>query len=667
MRRHRYILTFLTIFVLVTSVFGKPVTLTEVREVVNSLLTDWNKQVEIVKIDARYLTNGDLGYYMVDLGQDGWVMVSADDAMRPVLAFSFENVLTPEEQWNDAAAFLLDIYRKEISLAIKDPALSRDARWDRESQATTLKAAAAAPVEPFIEVNWNQNSGWNMFCPEDVDGPGGHVYVGCVAVSMAQAMTVYNYPTSPRGVKSYVHPDYGSLAVNYDMADPYEWDLMSAASSDEYNAILLYHCAVAVEMDFGADASGAYVSTAAGALVQYFNYSSNLSFEYRYEDSEAWIAALVTELEAGHPIIYRGNPGDGSAGHAWNVDGYYASNSVDYFHMNFGWSGSNNGYFTLETINPGSNDFNANQGAILGFAPPSSAPYDLTLSETTVQEGLDVGSFVADVIVTDEDPDNQYTFTCKGPYSVVLDDYGPASFYIDGEKLYTDEVFAYDDQDPEANSIFLRIEVEDLYGTTYSEDFQISIEKVFVGPTAISLSDSSVYERMQPGAPVGLVIVEDEDPDNTYSYTLQGPYNPALDDFDPVSFYIENDTLKTSVEFDFSVSDTSFVRISLEDSRGFTLSRDFTISILENPSGSTGIQEYGRSLNIYPNPADQFIYLDGLEGYQTMGMYELSGKLILKLSGDQKQLDVSGFKSGIYLLVCEGSQGRVVRKVLIKH
>lgn len=666
MMRYRYIVSFLALVLFTASVFGKPVKVTEVREVVYTLLESWNKQLDIERIETRYLPGGELGYYMVDLGRGGWVMVSGDDALRPVLAFSFENNLTPEQEWNDAAAYLLNIYKKEISLAVQDSSLPRDRRWDQPDIASAKKAVAA-PVEPFIDVNWNQNGGWNMFCPEDEEGPGGHVYVGCVAVAMAQAMTVYNYPASPRGVKSYVHPDYGSIGVNYDLADPYEWNQMSAGSADEFNAILLYHCAVSVEMDFGADGSGAFVSTAAGSLVQYFNYSNSLSFEYRYDSTEEWVATLVTELEAGRPIIYRGNPGDGTAGHAWNVDGYYASNSVDYFHMNFGWSGGNNGYYTLDDISPGSNDFNMSQGAILGLAPPSSAPYDLTLSKTTIQEELPVDSYVADVIVTDEDPDNVYTFTCKGPFSIILDDYGPASFYIDEEKLYTDEVFEYDDVDPEANSIFLRIEVEDQYGNSYAEDFQIAIEKVFHGPSGIALSDSSVYEEMPAGTPVGKLIVEDEDPSNTYTYTLQGPYNPVLEDYDTASFYIENDTLKTSIEFDFNEYDTSFVRISLEDSRGFTLSRNFTITIVENPSGSTGIQEYSRSLNIYPNPADQFIYLDGLDGYHSIEMWELSGKMIKKFSSEQKQLDVSGLKSGIYLLVFDGSKGRAVRKVLIQH
>lgn len=582
-------------------------------------------------------------------------MVSADDVIRPVIAFSFENRLTPEDDWNDAARYLLNQYQKEISVAIRNTSLSRNAGWDREAQASAKKAVEADPVDPFITVNWNQSSGWNMFCPEDEEGPGGHAYVGCVAVAMAQAMSVYEYPVQAQGVKDYVHPDYGSLAVNYDLADPYEWGQMSTSSADEYNAILLYHCAVAVEMDFGPDGSGAYVRDANAAMKRYFGYPQSMSFEDRFADSEEWVNALVAELEAGRPIIYRGNPGDGTAGHAWNVDGYQASGTVDYFHMNFGWSGSQNGYFTLDNITPGSNDFNANQGAILGIAPPSSMPYDLDLSALSVDEGLPDSSYVADVLVTDEDPDNVYTFTCKGEFSVILDDYGPALFYIEDQKLYTKEVFEYNDDDPEANSEFLLIIVEDQYGNKYQEDFDIAIEKVFQGPTAISLSDSSVLEEQPVGTAVGKLMVEDEDASNTYTYTVDG------------SFYIENDTLKTGVEFDYETSDTDYVTITVEDSRGFILSRGFTIEILQNNSGATGIKEQVRDVSIYPNPADKYIFIEGLEGYQSIEMWELSGKMLMKISKEQNQLDVSGFENGIYLLVCDGSDGRLVRKILIQH
>jgi hypothetical protein len=669
MVKRRHIVSLLTLLLFVVSAFGKPVTLAEVREAVYSLMDSWNKSVEINGIEARYLPGGELGYYMVDLGGDGWVMVSGDDVLRPVLAFSFETTMTPEVYWNDAARYMLDQYKEEIAVALKDPDLQRDVRWDRASLPSALKATAAAPVSPFIDVNWNQGSGWNMFCPEDPDGPGGHAYVGCVAVAMAQAMTVYDYPTRPEGIKSYYHDVYGSIAVNYDLADPYDWNQMSATSADAFNAILLYHCAVSVEMDFGPDGSGAYVINASSAMKKYFGYPSSIAFHERYADDTAWVNLLVDELVAGRPVIYRGNPGDGTAGHAWNLDGYYASNEVNYFHMNFGWSGSENGYYTLDAINPGTYEFNSSQGALVGIVPPASGPIDINLTEQSVLEGLPVGSWVADVEVTDQDPSNTYTFTCKGPYSIYLDDYGPASFYIEDMKLYTDKVFEYNDNNPAANSEFLLIIVEDQYGNSYQEEFYIDIEKAYYGPTGIALSDSSVLENQPVGTSVGALLIEDELTDNSYTYILHGPYNQGTSGYDPPSFYVENDTLKTSVVFEYEVSDTSYVLVELEDSFGNMLSRAFTIRIEKDQSGSTGNTLISEEHDLlYPNPADDRINWKNPDPNLVLEIYEVAtGRKLSKLQAVDGTIDVSHLQEGMYLVVIRSSGTLRVQKLLIQH
>lgn len=669
MKRKRTIIWTLAFLLFAVSASGKPVTVPEVREAVYALLNDWGKVAEIEGVEARYLSGGEVGYYMVDLGRHGWVMVSGDDVLRPVLAFSFENSMSQEEDWNDAASYLLDQYRKEIALAIDNPALTRDKRWDREVFPSALKAAAADPVEPFIEVNWNQGSGWNMFCPEDPDGPGGRAYVGCVAVAMAQAMSVSEYPVRPEGVKSYYHDDYGSIGVNYDLADPYEWDQMGTGSSDSFNAVLLYHCAVSVEMDFGPDGSGAYVRNASSAMKTYFGYPGSVKFEDRYADDGEWVTLLVDELSAGRPIVYRGSPGDGTAGHAWNLDGYYASNDVNYFHMNFGWSGSQNGYYTLDGINPGTNDFNTGQGALVGISPPTSRPYDLNLSELNVTENLPVGTWVADVEVVDEDPDNTYTFTCKGPFSIFLDDYGPASFYIEDMQLYTDKVFEFDEEDPEANSEFLLIIVEDQYGNSYQEEFNINIEKAYYGPTGIALSDSSVMEGEPVGTTVAALLVEDEAESNTYSYTLYGPYNTGTSTYDPPLFYVEGDTLRTAVVFDHEQADNVFLLLVLEDSYGHELSRAFTIQIEADQSGSTGIIQVSEEHDLlYPNPADDRVTWKNPDLNQDLEIYEVAtGRKLSVEPAPDGTINVSALQDGMYLVVIRSTGAVTVQKLLIHH
>jgi hypothetical protein len=508
--RYRWYITVLLLVVFLIQAAGKPVSRGDAVHAVNALLARWDRagKAEVERIELRYLENGSPGYYFVDLGSTGWALVSADDVIRPVLAFSFENSAAPESEWNASARFLLDQYRSQISLAIRDPERKRDARWDRPGLPSEKKSAAVVHVDPFIEVNWNQGSGWNRFCPYDEDGPGNHAYVGCVAVAMAQAMTVYGYPSAPRGVKSYIHDVYGYISVNYDKVAPYDWNGMSHTAPDSLNATLLYHCAVSVGMDFGPDGSGAYARTAASSMAQYFGYSRITKFMEQLEDPEAWEDLLVGELVEGRPVIYRGGPENGNEGHAWNIDGY----GDGFFHMNFGWSGSQNGYYSLSLIDPGTYNFTSNQGAVIGISPPLSAPYDIILSDLEVAEGLPVGSFVADVSVEDEDPYNTYTYTCKGAYNFLLRDYGPAAFFIENGQLLTDKVFEYDEEDTAANSVFLLIIVEDKYGNEYREEFLIDITQQGSNSTGLhSSGEIPVYIYPNP-ADDYFVIPELPDP-----------------------------------------------------------------------------------------------------------------------------------------------------------
>ncbi len=661
-----YIITIVWLL-LVVSGYGKPVTKAEVSKAVYGLLVQWNRpgDATIEKMEAQYLPDGSVACYLVDLGKDGWVVVSGDDVVQPVLAFSFENRLSTLDKWADAAAYLLNIYREEILMAAKDPRLNRDIRWDREQLPTQKSTTEDIYIDPIIEVTWNQSAGWNMFCPYDEEGPGDHAYVGCVAVAMAQAMSVYGYPASPVGKKSYLHDTYGSITVNYDMADPYRWNQMGSSSYDSSNAMLLYHCAVAVEMDFGADGSGAFVQTAASAMKQYFSYSKNLSFLERLEDEDQWESLLLNEIQSGRPVVYRGEPGDGTAGHAWNVDGYGAG----YFHMNFGWSGSQNGYYTLNLINPGTNDFSINQGAIIGIAPPVSAPTDLSLSAGSVDEGLPTGSLVATVSVEDEDPNNTYTYTCKGKYNILIRDYEPSSFYIEEGRLLTGEVFTYNEERPDLNSEFLLIIVEDQFENQYQEEFRIDIRKAYKGPTGIALSDSSVKEMQPVGTAVGCLMVEDEDLDNSYTYTLSGPYNPAVPGFDPASFYVEGDTLRTSVIFDLEQSDTAYVLVELVDSYGFQLSRAFTINIKSDQSSSTGISPVSLENDlVFPNPAGEFINLRNPQQISSFEMFEVSsGRMVISEEKVEDRMDVSGLPEGLYLVVIRSEGEMHAQKLMISR
>jgi hypothetical protein len=90
-----------------------------------------------------------------------------------------------------------------------------------------------------------------------------------------------------------------------------------------------------------------------------------MAYKSDYEVS-AWKELLKSELNAMHPICYSGD--DGTNGHEWVCDGWRWSD--DMFHMNWGWSGYDNGWFTIGALNPwGNGSYNANNTVVIGIKP----------------------------------------------------------------------------------------------------------------------------------------------------------------------------------------------------------------------------------------------------------------------------------------------------------
>ena len=129
-------------------------------------------------------------------------------------------------------------------------------------------------------------------------------------------------------------------------------------------AKLLYHAGVSVEMDYAPDGSGAQSADAAVALRNNFRYPNATFSQKTNYSANGWINLLTEQLDNGIPMYYAGS--DQTAGHAFLCDGYQ---NTDYFHFNFGWSGSSNGYFYVNALNPGGYTFNLYQSAITNAVP----------------------------------------------------------------------------------------------------------------------------------------------------------------------------------------------------------------------------------------------------------------------------------------------------------
>ncbi len=338
-----------------------------------------NISLKGLRLTHQEYRNGQPVYYVFTGTEGGFVILSASDNVQPVIGYDseqrFEPANLPEQlrAWLKFSADQIE-YAREQQL---ESGTAITARWNslRSGDVSGFAFKGTKDVSPLLPCTWDQGKYYNEFCPAAAGGDGGHVWVGCVATAMAQVMFYYRYPETGIGTHTYTHPQYGVQTVDYG-ATTYEWTgmLNSLHTSNFPVAKLSYHCAVSINMDFGPDGSGANTGSVPGALVNNFGYDPAAYYHQKFfYTPAAWIDLIKSNLDEKHPVLYSGHPGNGEAGHCWVIDGYQGA---DYFHCNWGWSGSSNGYYYIDALNPaaGGTNFNYGQGAAFDLYPPAGYP-----------------------------------------------------------------------------------------------------------------------------------------------------------------------------------------------------------------------------------------------------------------------------------------------------
>lgn len=338
-----------------------------------------------------YCQDGYEIFFIFNFHPEGWVIVAADDSAFPIIAynttgsFNFNNINTNTKEFlNIHIKSMIDIIQRSLSNSYTIEYW--DGIYNKEFKEKGLKT-----VGPLVSSKWDQNYPWNSECPEDPDGPGGHVYAGCVAVAMGQLMKYYSYPEYGQGSHSYYHSSYGNLSADFENTH-YDFLQMDDILPTDAAGILLYHAGVSVNMDYGPNGSGAYSLDALSSLIQYFGYNPDLTFAFKdYYSDTAWINLLKSQLDYNYPILYRGETNSG-IGHAFICDGY---DQNDLFHFNWGWSGYGDGYYNINNLNPGGYNFSIFQAIGVDVIPstgPDAAvfPEDISFSPLNPVPGDEV-------------------------------------------------------------------------------------------------------------------------------------------------------------------------------------------------------------------------------------------------------------------------------------
>lgn len=413
--------------------------------------------------------NGHKAYYVIQFMPQGWILISADDSTEPLIGYSEHGSFIMDDM-PETMKSVMDCFGRRITeraAAIKTKSLG----WDNGSGRTCASTRAGeSAVEPLIPVNWNQSGAYKKYCPSDANG---QAIVGCVAVAMAQAMSVARWPERPCGEYSYVDPTYGTQYINYDNEPSYDWNYIIGGSDNKDGAArLLWHCGVSVNMKYGIDGSGTQDSYIVSALQRNFSYPSSVKYYKRsnFSDDE-WHELIYNELRNGRAVCLSGQDLKGGYGHCFNLDGY--QNGA--YHVNWGWGGANNGYFELTSLKDATMNMDysapAYQSVVAGIRKPSDRPSDILLSNNSVEANQPAGTVVGDITVENEAviiP--EYTYEILGEYSIIFHKRLPAPFEVKDGKLVTTEVLNSDDGDRN-----ITITVTDQNGASVSRDFKIKV------------------------------------------------------------------------------------------------------------------------------------------------------------------------------------------------
>lgn len=323
-------------------------------------------------------------YYIINYKNNSFVILSGDKRTFPVLAFSDENNFElNSEMYPDLLVHWLrttDEFIANIRSGENDITYNTNKNWTIESIQEYLSPESSKnqilntniiepgcgqisvggpgvllySYGPLIDTRWGQGEGYNNFAPDyscsEYDN--GKTPTGCVATALAQIMKHHEYPSN------------------------YNWSIMpnivynSTVNSSGTNEIarLMRDIGNATGMDYGCDGSGTNTGNAVSALQNQFGYSSA-----DYADKN--FSTIESEISSGYPVILRGGEkvtkwlvfNTYQNGHAWVCDGIKKRKiaierivgrgqkikqcvySVQY-HMNWGWNGSNNGWFTSSHV-----------------------------------------------------------------------------------------------------------------------------------------------------------------------------------------------------------------------------------------------------------------------------------------------------------------------------
>lgn len=335
-------------------------------------------------------------YYVFNAGGDnGYVIVSGDDRVEPILGYVDKGTFDPNNIPDNMRSWLQG-YADQIKYIIDNNIQPNDPIIKKRNKVQGTKHS----VGELLTTRWNQGHPYNLTCPnyykEDETTLTETKYpaTGCTATAMAQVIAFYKFPEKlkaqiPAYTQTYKSKDgkqqksitrpaiaKGTVIDWENMRDTYSCnDSHAHDKQDTAVANLMRYCGQAVKMGYG-PSSGANHN--AEVFIKYFGFDNSAYKAYRSDYSiDAWFDMLYKDLAEGYPICYAGFSSGG--GHAFVIDGFDGENL---FHLNWGWGGGSNGWFLVSILNPGDTSGIGASSSSDGYSMGQYGVFNLRLPDT---------------------------------------------------------------------------------------------------------------------------------------------------------------------------------------------------------------------------------------------------------------------------------------------
>jgi len=617
--------------------------------------------------------------YLFHLEPEGFIVIPAWMVRTPILAYGYHTTLN--EKPHPAFLTWIDQYARQIKFAHSHNIIvNSETKRLYEAYIASQIPSVKAQVGPLLNTTWNQGTYYNMYCPYDPHGPDKRCVTGCVATAIGQLFAYFRWPTQGVGVYTSEDTTYGILSVDFSQQH-YNYNEMpiSATSENREMAKLLYHIGVSVDMHYGPYGSGMNNHKAAYVMKEFFQYNPQTQYVFRDTFQGNWTNLILQHLNQHLPMYYAGwSDTMYISGHAFVVDGYQDST---FFHFNWGWGGAYDGYFYLDNLTPGGQNFNLKQELVIHMIPTGSYP--------PYCQGIDTLRSLDGIIDDGSGPLYPYKTNSHCGWLIAPNDsvLGYDVSFLAFNTIANDGIVKIyagaDESSPQVG--------------TYSgllAPFQLHVpgtSKLFI--TFSSNVDSAQgfllsYHAITPTFCSGITTLTQ--PSDTFS-DGSGPYPYHGNSL--CRWKIQ--TLQpTWIEFlEFELDSTDYLRVydymtnTSIDLTGFDIpapifsaSGDLMITFKTSPTYSAnGFKAYYRpsfvnlqdntiNFKIYPNPFQDQIYIVGLTSKTNCVVRSMDGKIIYQLSvePDRNVVSLNTLAPGLYVLSLQNENTTYTMPILKK-